>query len=127
MDWRSPLEEVKQLLLVRHPEVAKATIEHLLAVADQIRDSPDLLASPSGRSTDAACIFLAHEFLRGDPEVQIPEIMRTCFCGRFGGRWNGVGSDAGPFVVRTRIRARARDHGELRLRALAPGYAKCYA
>ena len=98
MDYLPPAEEVK-LLIARHPDVAKASIEHLVAVADRIRNSPDLVASLSVRATDEACIFLEHELFQGDPKVQIPEVMKTSFCGRFSGRWNDVGSDAGAVWV----------------------------
>ena len=107
MDYLPPPEEVK-LLISRHPEVAKASIEHLVGVADKIRNSPDLVASLSVRATEEACIFLKHELFRGDPKVQIPEVMRTSFCGRFSGRWDDIGSDAGAVwvLITTTLRER---------------------
>ncbi len=107
MTYLPPEEEVK-LLVHRHPAVSRATIEHLVAVADKVRSSPDLEATLSVRATEEACIFLAHPLFEGDPKQQIPEVLKTSFCGRFSGRWDDVGTDAGAVwtVVTTTLRER---------------------
>jgi nitric oxide reductase NorQ protein len=93
MTYLPPEEEVK-LLELRHEELPKTLIEHLVAVADAVRHSPDLAASLSVRATDEACIFLKHPLFSSDPTT-IPEILKSTFCGRFAGRWDDVGTDAG--------------------------------
>jgi MoxR-like ATPase len=93
LTYLPPEEEVK-LLRLRHEELPAALVEHLVAVADEIRHNPDLSASLSVRATDEACIFLKHPLFSADPTT-IPEVLKSSFCGRFSGRWNDVGSDAG--------------------------------
>lgn len=94
MSYLPPAEEEK-LLARRHEDLSKATIEHLVAVAHAIRNAPDLGGTLSVRATDEACIFLKHPLFAGDAQRNLPEILRSSFCGRFSGRWDDVNSDAG--------------------------------
>jgi MoxR-like ATPase len=106
MTYLPPAEEVK-LLQLRHEELSTKLIEHLVAVADAIRHSPDLAASLSVRATDEACIFLKHPLFTSDPTT-IPEILKSSFCGRFSGRWDDVGTDAGAVWALTKKTLRER-------------------
>ena len=94
MDYPPPAEEVK-LLRARHPELGKAVIETIVHVADAVRHSPELGASLSVRATDEACVYLKHPLMEADQSRLLPEVLKSSFCGRFPGRWNDVGSDAG--------------------------------
>lgn len=93
MTYLPPVEEEK-LLARRHPDLSKAAIAHVVAVAHAIRRSPELNGTLSVRATDEACVFLEHP-LYGGKVGELPEILRTSFCGRFGGLWDDVTSDAG--------------------------------
>lgn len=93
MTYLPPEEEVK-LLQGRHEELPTSLVEHCVAVADAIRNSDDLPASLSVRATEEACIYLKHPLFSGDTST-LPEVLKSSFCGRFSGRWDDVGSDAG--------------------------------
>ncbi len=93
MTYLPPEEEVK-LLQGRHEDLAIGVIEHCVAVADAVRNSEDLPASLSVRATEEACIYMKHPLFAGDPST-LPEVLKSSFCGRFSGRWDDVGSDAG--------------------------------
>jgi MoxR-like ATPase len=108
MDYLPPEEEVK-LLRNRHPGLSSKIVEHLVAVADAIRHSPEMSASLSVRATEEACIFLGHPLFEGDAKKQIPEVLKTSFCGRFSGRWNDVNTDAG--AVWALAMAKLRERG----------------
>lgn len=94
MSYLPPVEEEK-LLARRHEQLAKAIIGHVVAVAHAIRNSPELGGTLSVRATDEACTFLVHPLFRSVAERNLPEILRSSFCGRFSGRWDDVTSDAG--------------------------------
>jgi MoxR-like ATPase len=94
MDYLPPEEEVK-LLERRHPELGRAIIEQVVAIADQIRRAPELGASLSVRATEEACIYLKHPLMEAEQKRLLPEILKSSFCGRFSGRWDDVSSDAG--------------------------------
>src|SRR5215510_4988191 len=94
MDYPPPPEELK-ILKHRHPELANELLEALVATANAIRSSPDLPSSLSVRATDEACIYLKHPLYAGDGKRALPEVLKSSFCGRFPGRWDDVGSDAG--------------------------------
>ncbi len=94
MTYLPPAEEEK-LLERRHPSLPKSIIAHLVAVAHAVRNSPELGGTLSVRATDEASIFLEHPLFRGAAERNLPEILRTSFCGRFSGRWDDVTTDAG--------------------------------
>ena len=93
MDYLPPAEEIA-LLEGRHPEVPRKAIEDLVSVADAIRQSPDLIAGLSVRATEEACIYLKHPLFSGNRD-KLPEVLKSSFCGRFSGRWDDVGTDAG--------------------------------
>ncbi len=94
MDYLPPAEEV-ELLSGRHPDLAKSLIEDIVAIADAVRRSPDLIAGLSVRATEEVCIYLQHPIMIGDTTRMLPEVLKSSFCGRFGGRWDDVGTDAG--------------------------------
>lgn len=90
-----PPEEEEALLVRRHPHLAKPVIGHVVAVAHAIRNSAELSGTLSVRATDEACVFLEHPLFRASAERNLPEVLKSSFCGRFAGRWDDVTSDAG--------------------------------
>lgn len=94
MDYLPPPEEVK-LLRMRHPDLGKALIERIVAIADAVRRSPELEAGLSVRATEEACIYLEHPLMSGDPDAMLPEVLKSSFSGRFAGRWDDPSTDAG--------------------------------
>ncbi len=106
MTYLPPAEEVK-LLLGRHEDLPGALVEHVVAIADAVRNDADLPASLSVRATEEACIYLKHPLFSRDI-TSLPDVLKSSFCGRFSGRWDDVGSDAGAVwalvknVLRTR-------------------------
>jgi MoxR-like ATPase len=94
MDYLPPAEEV-ELLQRRHPELTKGLVEDIVAIADAVRKSQDLTAGLSVRATEEVCIYLQHPLMSGDATEMLPEVLKSSFCGRFSGRWDDVGSDAG--------------------------------
>jgi nitric oxide reductase NorQ protein len=101
-------EEVK-LLAARHPELANGIIETVVDVADKVRKSPELSQGLSVRATDEVCVYLKHPLFEADQARMLPEIMKSSFCGRFSGKWDDGGSDAGTVwaVVEAALKARA--------------------
>lgn len=93
MTYLPPAEEVK-LLKGRHEELSRTVIEHCVAIAHAVRHNGDLPASLSVRATEEACIYLKHPIFAGDI-VNLPDVLKSSFCGRFSGHWNDVSSDAG--------------------------------
>ncbi|MEM9195515.1 MAG: hypothetical protein AAGF12_40470, partial [Myxococcota bacterium] len=108
MDYLPPDEEVK-LLRARHPELGRALIERVVAAAHEIRTSPDFESSLSVRATEEACIYLKHPLMESDQDRMLPEVLKSSFCGRFSGRWNDVGTDAGAAwtIIEKRLRQKA--------------------
>jgi nitric oxide reductase NorQ protein len=94
MDYPPPEEEVK-ILLSRHPELGKSLIEEVVRLAAAVRGSADLRTSLSVRATEEACVYLKHPIFESDARRLLPEVLKSSFCGRFSGRWDDVGSDAG--------------------------------
>jgi len=94
MDYPPPAAEV-EILQRRHPKLAPATLEAVVAVADAIRKAKDLPGSLSVRATDEACVYLEHPLFSEDGKHALPEILKTSFCARFPGRWDDVTTDAG--------------------------------
>jgi MoxR-like ATPase len=94
MDYPPPKAEV-EILAKRHPTMSAANLEIIVAVADAIRQAPDLPGSLSVRATDEACVYLEHPLFADDGKRSLPEILKTSFCGRFPGRWDDVTTDAG--------------------------------
>ena len=106
MTYLPPDEEVK-LLKLRHDEVPQKIVEHIVATADAVRHSPDLPASLSVRATEEACIYLKHPLFSSDA-LMLAEVLKSSFCGRFPGRWDDVGTDAGAVwaLAKTTLRNR---------------------
>ncbi len=94
MDYLPPEEEVK-LLAGRHPELAKALIEVVVAIANDVRRSPEIGQGLSVRATEEACVYLKHPLMENEQRKMLPEVLKSSFCGRFTGRWDDVSSDAG--------------------------------
>ncbi len=94
MDY-PPAEEETKLLAARHPELGRGLIEELVAIANAVRRAPELRASLSVRATEEACVYLKHPLFEGDQHRMLGEILKSSFCGRFSGRFDDVGSDAG--------------------------------
>ncbi|WP_372897715.1 hypothetical protein [Stieleria sp.] len=49
----------------------------------------------SVRATDEVCVYLKHPLFSEQPHKDLPEILKSSFCGRFAGRWDDVTTDAG--------------------------------
>lgn len=109
MRYPPPEEEVK-LLRARHPSLGKELLELLVAIADAVRSAPELGQSLSVRATDEACVYLEHPLMADEPRLNLPEVLKSSFCGRFSGRWDDTSSDAGAvWAVVTRV---LREKGE---------------
>lgn len=94
MDYLPPEEEAV-LLLKRHPELSKTIVELVVDLADRVRNSPELGAGLSVRATDEVCVYLKHPLMENEQRKQLPEVLKSSFCGRFTGRWSDTASDAG--------------------------------
>lgn len=94
MDYLPPDEEVK-LLRMRHPDLGKGLVERVVRIADEIRHSSDLETGLSVRATEEVCVYLEHPMMREEHDRMLPEVLKSSFCGRFGGRWNDSTTDAG--------------------------------
>jgi nitric oxide reductase NorQ protein len=106
MTYLPPEEEVK-LLHARHGELPVGLIEHCVAVADTDRNSDEFPSSLSVRATEEACIYLKHPLFSGDTST-LAEVLKSSFCGRFAGRWDDIGSDAGAVWALTKKVLRER-------------------
>jgi MoxR-like ATPase len=94
MDYLPPKEEVK-LLQSRHPELSHRLLRLLVDIADRVRSSPELHGGLSVRATEEACIYLKHPLMQGTERHELPEVLKSSYCGRFPGRWDDPSSDAG--------------------------------
>ena len=94
LDYMPAGEEVK-LLRQRHPELGLKLVETIVHTASRIRASVEVTTGLSFRATEEACIYLKHPLLENDQARMLAEILKSSFCGRFSGRWNDPGSDAG--------------------------------
>jgi MoxR-like ATPase len=94
MSYPPPAEEVK-ILQARHPALSKGLVETVVELADAVRRSPELGASLSVRASDEACVYLEHPLFRGEERAMLGEVLKSSFCGRFDGRWDDPGTDAG--------------------------------
>lgn len=90
-----PRDEEVKLLHNRHPEVSKKLVELVVGVADKVRQSPELSSGLSVRATDEVCIVLKHPLMEGTERALLGDVLRSSFCGRFPGRPDDAGSDAG--------------------------------
>jgi nitric oxide reductase NorQ protein len=93
LDYLPPTAEI-ELLERRHPELSRRLVEDIVTVADAIRSCADLVTGLSVRATEEACIYLKHPLFAGRRD-SVPEVLKSSFCGRFPGRWDDVGTDAG--------------------------------
>jgi len=75
--------------------VAKPTIELIVEIAGRVRKAPELSTGLSVRATDEACVYLKHPLMEEHQKKMVPEVLKSSFCGRYGGRWDDVTSDAG--------------------------------
>ncbi|HTJ41633.1 MAG TPA: MoxR family ATPase [Kofleriaceae bacterium] len=94
MTYPPPPAEL-EILRKRHPSISGATLEVVVAVADAVRNAPDLSGSLSVRATDEACVYLEHPLFADDGRRSLAEVLKSSFCGRFPGRWDDVTTDAG--------------------------------
>jgi MoxR-like ATPase len=104
-----PVEEEVKLLAPRHQELSRKLIRVVVEIAHKLRRSPDLSAGLSVRATDEACVYLKHPLFARQRVALLPEILRSSFCGRFAGRWDDPGTDAG--VAWSVIQNELRDKG----------------
>jgi MoxR-like ATPase len=105
-----PAAEEMKLLQARHPELSKNLIDLIVEIAGRIRLAPELGSGLSVRATEEACIYLKHPLLENDQYNLLPEVLKSSFCGRFSGRWDDVGSDAGAAwaIIQTVLRERKK-------------------
>jgi nitric oxide reductase NorQ protein len=94
MTYLPAAEEVK-LLAARHPELGTRFIEVIVETANRVRACADLSAGLSVRATEEACIYLKHPLFESDRTGNLPEILKSSFCGRYAGHWSDVTTDAG--------------------------------
>jgi MoxR-like ATPase len=94
MDYLPPEEEVK-LLSPRHPELGKKLVKAIVDVAHKLRKSADLRIGLSVRATDEACTYLKHPLFASQRVANLPEVLKSSFCGRYAGRWDDPSTDAG--------------------------------
>jgi MoxR-like ATPase len=90
-----PVEEEVKLLLARHPELSKPLVEKVVFIADKVRKAPEVTHGLSVRATDEACVYLKHPLFEAEAHQVLGEILKSSFCGRFPGRFDDVGTDAG--------------------------------
>ena len=76
-------------------QLAKALIEVVVAIANDVRRSPEIGQGLSVRATEEACVYLKHPLMENEQRKMLPEVLKSSFCGRFTGRWDDVSSDAG--------------------------------
>ena len=107
MDYPPPEEEVR-ILRPRHPELSAKLLELVVEIADRVRKAPELSAGLSVRATDEVCVYLKHPLIASQRSVLLPEVLKSSFCGRFGGKWSDVSSDAGAVwaIVENALRER---------------------
>ena len=94
MSYLPAAEEIK-LLRRRHPELGQELVQRIVAIADAVRNSPELDAGLSVRATEEACVYLKHPLMIGEQGRLLPEVLKSSFCGRFNGRWDDPTTDAG--------------------------------
>jgi nitric oxide reductase NorQ protein len=94
MSYLPAVEEVK-LLRGRHPELGKELVERIVAIADAVRNSPEIEAGLSVRATEEVCVYLKHPLMLAEQQRMLPEVLKSSFCGRFSGRWDDATTDAG--------------------------------
>jgi nitric oxide reductase NorQ protein len=89
-------EEIK-ILERRFPTLDHRVIGFVVSVANEVRGDDHLQVDLSLRATQEACTLLSHplfaEMMAGDAALR--EALSTAFCGRFPGRIDDEGSDAG--------------------------------
>jgi len=90
-----PAEEEVKLLARRHPEVARSKLKTIVQLANEVRESKELVAGLSVRATDEVCVYLKHPLMDKADDAMLAEILKSSFCGRFSGRRDDPGSDAG--------------------------------
>ena len=75
-----------------------------MTAANAVRHDEKLRVDLSVRATQEVCTLLGHpNFADAEGDV-LPELLKTSYCGRFRGRWDDAGSDAG-LVWQTMVRA----------------------
>jgi MoxR-like ATPase len=109
MDYLPPDAEAK-LLLSRHPELGKGVVELIVKIADKVRHAPEIASGLSVRATEEACVYLKHPLMEDQQTKMLPEVLKSSFCGRFGGRWDDPASDAGAVwaVIQKELRAQQK-------------------
>lgn len=90
-----PVDEEVKILSARHRGLKDRVIKTVVTIADQLRKTPDLAVGLSVRATDEACTYLEHPLVAPRRKELIAEVLKSSFCGRFGGRWDDAASDAG--------------------------------
>jgi len=92
-----PLEAEVDILAGRFPAVDRKTIVIVVTVANKVRDDDTVGADLSLRATQEACAMLGHPLFSDEmkPQEALREALATAYCGRFPGRIEDEGSEAG--------------------------------
>jgi MoxR-like ATPase len=109
-----PENEEIRILAGQYPGVRRELIERVVGIASTIRGDDRLARGLSMRATIEVCELLDRGPFCRDLKDPVPTLLRDSFCGRFEGRWNDEGSEAGicwSIVTGTRSRKGAKRAG----------------
>lgn len=96
LDYLPPAEE-DRLLAGRYPQVEKEQLRQVVAAAHAVRRDKELGVDLSMRATEEACVLLSHPLFKKSmtSDEALRDVLETAFCGRFPGRIDDPGSEAG--------------------------------
>lgn len=94
MTYLIPRDEI-ELLSKKFPMVSRKLIQIIVDVANAIRNAPELMGGLSVRATEEVCIYLSHELMQNNQMDLLQDLFKSSFCGRFAGKWDDPGTDAG--------------------------------
>ncbi len=94
MDYMPASEEIA-FLRRRFPDVSSNRIHRIVRIAEALRNADDLDRGLSVRATAEACTYLRHPLFQEADLGTLAEILKSSFCGRYGGRWSDSRSEAG--------------------------------
>ena len=90
-----PENEEVRLLCRRRPDVPRNQVERVVKAANAVRQDENLGVDLSVRATEEVCLLLGHPNFSDYEGDAVSELLKTSFCGRFGGRWDDPTTDAG--------------------------------
>ena len=100
-----PVDAEVRILQGRFPSLSTSVIQQVAEIASELRNDENLEAELSMRATQEACTLLSHPLFSDEMEAEeaLQEALATAYCGRFQGRIDDEGSDAG--AIWTKIRS----------------------